>query len=331
VGYKPHALVLVWHMGLVNFTKDAYLSLLLVLFGLWVLKELEMRKAATLVETIVVIAIIVLLFGLLVPAVQRVREAAALTSSENNFRQIGLGFQHLASVHDGRLPGLTRSTPDFLDSPYVELLSYIEQLDKARLFSNGFSVFNPTISDPSLQVPVYLNPLDPSTGIPNTSVFASAWVMSKQPVCAYALNEQFFDVYPQLDHITDGLSQTIWLTEHYGWNCNSTTFVYNLSYANMMVAQPSTFAQAGPAVASSRGDYYPITTGPPPESTAQNGVTFQVVPSVPECDPYQPNASSSRGLQVGMADGSVRILAPATAPEVFWGMVTPASGEIVQQ
>src|SRR6187551_3191461 len=84
------------------------------------------RPGFTLIELLVVIAIIAVLIGLLLPAVQKVREAAARTQCANQVRQFGIATHTYADTHTGHLPPLFGMSDGQYLSYWYTLLPFIE-------------------------------------------------------------------------------------------------------------------------------------------------------------------------------------------------------------
>lgn len=273
------------------------------------------RVAFTLVDLLVVFAIIAVLIGLLLPAVQKVREAAIRTDSRNRLRQLGLATHNFATAQDGLLPNVDGQPPARYKSVFYALLPFLEQ--------NGAS------EDGSLPATVrlLLSPADPSL-----SAFPRG-----EGNCSYAANAMLFQPGAKLSSsVPDGTSNTAAFAEHYA-RCGPTTWFMwsqlrsschdNKGKRIQCIDSPyhrATFAD------SMYDDVIPMTSGAPPVSVGSvPGVTFQVRPLPKNCNYRLPQTPHTGGMLAAMADGSTRIINAGVTPSTFWSAVTPAGGEVL--
>lgn len=281
-----------------------------------------LRRALTLIELLVVVAILALLLGLLLPAVQKVREAAARTASTNNQKQIALSIHHYSSAYD-HLPPLEGVPYPSTDGGVYRHPVHSEILP----FLDGGAVANHFRSSPEPNQYIlreFLSPADPTIHV------------NKYGVCSYPVNAWIVRGRKSLaNSFPDGTSNTIAFGEHYA-NCAGTTFLWGYpDPSSMSSLSRATFADGQ----NGMGDIHPITEGNPPVSRNSflnlhlhphlASWTFQAKPHVALCTPILAQTPHAAGMIVSCVDGSVRTLSPTIAPSVYWGAITPAGGEIL--
>jgi prepilin-type N-terminal cleavage/methylation domain-containing protein len=307
------------------------------------------RRAFTLIELLLVIAIIAILIGLLLPAVQKVREAASRLQCVNNLKQIGLATNNcytqydvypLLAAPDNAPNALAQNNSVTMNCPwkgqigwntFICLLPFIEQDNEYQAAITWTQAHHGFVGEstttPQYQIiKTYLCPSDPTPGNgrgAQNGIGGPTWWGTSN----YAANYFVFgtptipDVQGanKLANIPDGLSNTVFFTERYRNCTNDSTHVYTSLWADASSYWRPVFCINNLMRTPSGPGYPPCAL-------------FQVQPKwLTGCDPSRAQSPHSGGIQVCLGDGSVRFVNGGISAATWASACDPRDGQVLGQ
>jgi type II secretory pathway pseudopilin PulG len=306
------------------------------------------RKAFTLVDMLVVMTIIGILVALLLPAVQKIRAAAAFTQSTNNLRQMNLGLQALARANGGLLPpsygpfpnaGGPNGTLFYFLLPYIEednIYDHYTAVSGSSSTKGGGSTttigWSQTTNSANIPIQRQTEALGSSsqTGVATSvggnltyipvavKTYVAPGDTTNDPtipgLTSYASNYLVFGTRGARlpGTFRDGTSKTVVLMERY--------------------------AQTGYEQLGGKVDYEEGSTAKhfwSGETSWNNWLSstptsgFQLNPAPVNANNLLPQGFSSDGMQVGLGDGSVRTITSSVSALTWYLACNPADGQIM--
>jgi len=293
-------------------------------------------RAFTLIELLVVIAIIAILIGLLLPAVQKVREAAARMTCSNNLKQLGIAIHNYQSTYQYLPPFYNNVAGAGETQVFVALLPFMEQDALYKSFGTPLNLQTAGANiGHRATVKTLQCPSDPTYG---NGLQQGDWASG-----CYAANYQVFGApskgnsawgnavgNPSIPAtFQDGTSNTIIFAEKYA--------ICNVNGQASNPVRYTLWAHGGwnntwsPLFAYGSADgTTPYNSGMSDGQTGYVGPAskFQLVPKVADCG--LASSAHTGSMNVGLGDGSVRALTSSVDPTLaWWPLCTPNGGEMI--
>jgi len=292
------------------------------MFGFTVRK---LKRGFTLIELLVVIAIIAILIGLLLPAVQKVREAAARMQCSNNLKQIGLSIHNFASTYDSKLPDILYYAPDqYAWQPFFyRLLPFIEQQNLYNQAAGSGAGWNNGVN--ARYVKTYVCPSDPTASSPYLATTgAGGWSDASYAPVSLLFGPNGTPMSGQtgcgspyrVNTIQDGTSNQIAIVERYanfpayGWS--------NTAFWPEGGGTPWGWNPYG-ATYGPWGTNYQPQIGVSPSNNTGGGPAH----------PYYPNTGHTGAMQTLLMDGSVRGISSGMSQATWMMACNPVDGGVL--
>ncbi|MCI0699544.1 MAG: DUF1559 domain-containing protein [Planctomycetia bacterium] len=326
---------------------------------------MRQRRAFTLIELLVVIAIIAILIGLLLPAVQKVREAAARMKCTSHLKQIALACHNYHDVHE-QFPGAAQIGGPHNSTLFVELLPHIEQtaLHRQWDFVTPSTNYSGTPSRAGTVITIYVCPSHPLQHAPSAAftTYGGNGGSQAYPAAFATLDGMFHTTGPLSEParnqrgvailgVTDGTSNTILFGER---------VIGDPALDSYLNAPPGVITPA-PNPPLQPAANYSVWAPPPGPNAAGALLTAQAAighrhptvwtpppPPLPGLPPLPPppvdwnalrplwagrlgayGSFHTGGVNVALADGSVRFLRDSTPVSTLRALSTRNGNEVV--